>query len=94
MFKCDHPGCSYTNKSLQGVAAHKKVHLPQEVKDQQAAKRLATMRNKKPTVLSADDIFEKVDKATRILFPDPEVFYERFEEIAEIRHMMFQVLKR
>jgi hypothetical protein len=97
MFKCDHPGCKYTHDSKQGIAAHKSAHLPPEIQAERVAKRLATMKNngtKKPAVLNADDIFERVEKATRILFPDPEVLYERFEEIAELRRIMLQALKR
>jgi hypothetical protein len=99
MYKCDHPGCKFTSEKPQGINAHQVAHLPQEEKDARVAKRLATMRDKKANgntkaaVLKADDIFDRIEKATRILFPDPSVFYERFEEIADLRLAMFRVLQ-
>jgi hypothetical protein len=96
MFHCDHPGCKFTSTRIQGLSAHKLIHLPPEVRQARAAKRLATMQanKEKANGLSADDIFERVEKATRILFPNPEVLYERFEEIAELRRIMLETLKR
>lgn len=108
MYKCDHPGCKFTHEKMQGVTAHKSAaHLTPEQNAARVAKRLATIRaNKaanleaiKPSKVSkvvkptADDIFERVEKATKILFPDPSVFYERFEEIAELRAAMLRVVR-
>jgi len=104
MYKCDRPGCNFTHEKMQGVTAHKSAaHLTPEENAARVAKRLATMRAKNITTnptkvsksvkLSADDIFERVEKATKILFPDPAIFYERFEEIAELRRQMLQALK-
>jgi hypothetical protein len=107
MYKCDHPGCDFTSEKPQGINAHQVKHIPQEEKAARVAKRLATIRaNKaakleaiKPTKVSrvtkptADDIFERVEKATKILFPDPRVFYERFEEVAELRKAMLRAIQ-
>jgi len=107
MYKCDHPGCNFTSEKPQGINAHKVKHISKEEMAARVAKRMATIRaNKaanleaiKPTKVSkvvkpsADDIFERVEKATKILFPDPSVFYERFEEIAELRRQMLQVVR-
>lgn len=92
MFKCEHPGCDFTSESIQGIAGHRQKHLSPEDKAKRLAKRMATVNGKKE--LSADDIFKRVEEATKVLFPDPTVFYERFEEIAELRTFMLQVLKR
>lgn len=105
MFKCDHPGCTYTHKAKQGITAHKNAkHISDEENAARVAKRLATIqargismggkRSQKPVAISADDIFKRVEEATKILFPDPNVLYERFEEIAELRNAMLQALKR
>lgn len=102
MFKCSHPGCKFTGKNAQSLSAHQAAHLSPEEIAKRVAKRKATIANNKangtskvakPVVLSADDIFDRVEKATKILFPDPSIFYERFEEIAELRRQMLQALK-
>jgi hypothetical protein len=108
MYKCDRPGCKFTHEKPQGITAHKSAaHLTPEQNAARVAKRLATIRaNKeanleaiKPTKVSkvvkpsADDIFERVEKATKILFPDPKVFYERFEEVAELRRQMLRAIQ-
>jgi hypothetical protein len=108
MYKCDHPGCKYTHEKMQGVTAHKSAaHLTPEQNAARVAKRLATMQARRSENLeaikpikvskalkfSADDVFTRVEKATRILFPDPDIFYERFEEIAELRAAMLRIAK-
>lgn len=98
MHKCQHPGCHFTTETPQGLNAHSISHLPQEEKDRRKAKRAETIAAKKyvaavnkPTV---NDIFNRIEQATKILFPDPAIFYERFEEIAELRNQMLQALTR
>jgi hypothetical protein len=94
MFKCQHPGCHFEGKTPQSVSAHHFTHLTKEEKIARNNKRLATIAAQKNNTPKVDDIFERVEKATKILFPDPKVFYERFEEIAELRHAMLMALKR
>ena len=94
MFKCDYQGCNFTHDKIQGVTGHRQSHLSDEEKEALQVKRRATIaKNKKPEV-PVDELFHRVERATKILFPDPAIFYERFEEIAELRLAMFQVLKR
>ena len=94
MYKCQHPGCHFTTGTPQGLNAHSISHLPQEEKDRRKAKRAETIKNNKEAKPTVDEVFNRVEKATKILFPDPAIFYERFEEIAELRDQMLQALKR
>lgn len=44
--------------------------------------------------LNADEAFDRVSAATRILFPDPEDVYSRLEEIASLRKDMLKAITR
>lgn len=50
-------------------------------------------KNHKPK-LNTDEAFERVAQATKILFPDPESIYDRFEEIGELRKQMLRAVTR
>jgi len=94
-FACDFPGCFFTSPSKQGVAAHKATHLSQEEKDRRSAKRMTTLQNKKVNkAKSNDDLLDRIDKATRVLFPDVKEIVDKFDDVADLRMAMLQVLKK